>query len=212
MFGAVVSPTLTPGVVNLDYMVAEDRPWTVSSDFSNTGTETTGDNRQHFGYANFQLTGHDDVLLLDYVTSNFSSQMNAVSGSYETSVPYVDRLRGRFGAGWSTYASDEFAIDTVQVGGDPNNPQVIHDESNFTGTQWELNGGVVGSLVQQPGFFLDGDLGARYMHIEVVNLDAFKDAMPFFVPEIGLTLDSNGYVTRPRGRLSFQQTGPALRG
>jgi hypothetical protein len=26
MVDAVVTPTLTPGVVNLDYMVAEDRP------------------------------------------------------------------------------------------------------------------------------------------------------------------------------------------
>ena len=39
MVDAVVTPTLTPGVVNLDYMVAEDRPWTVASDISNTGTE-----------------------------------------------------------------------------------------------------------------------------------------------------------------------------
>ncbi len=213
MVDAVVTPTLTPGVVNLDYMVAEDRPWTIASDFSNTGTETTGDNRQHFGYANYQLTGHDDVLLLDYVTSNFSDQMNAVSASYETRAPYVDRLRARFGGGWSTYASDQFGFDTVVVSGsDPNSTKIVHDEANFTGTQWELNGGVVASLVQQPGFFIDGDLGARFMHIEVVNLDEFKDTMPFVVPELGFTLENAGDISRTRGRLAFQQNVPALAG
>ena len=79
---------------------------------------------------------------------------------------------------------------------------MVHDEANFTGTQWELNGGVVASLVQQPGFFIDGDLGARFMHIEVVNLDEFKDTMPFFVPELGFTLESDGDVTRTRGAAS----------
>lgn len=213
MVDAVVTPTLTPGVVNLDYMVAEDKPWSLASDFSNTGTETTGDNRQHFGYANFQLTGHDDVLLLDYVTSDFSSQMNAVSASYETRAPYVNRLRARLGGGWSTYASDEFGFDTVvQTSSDPNDTTVVHDEANFTGTQWELNGGVVASLVQQPGFFIDGDLGARYMHIEVVNLDAFEDTMPFFVPELGISLERAGDITRTRARLAFQQNVPALAG
>ena len=213
MVDAVVTPTLTPGVVNLDYMVAEDRPWSVSSDFSNTGTDTTGKNRQHFGYANYQLSGHDDVLLLDYITSNFTSQMNAVSGSYETRVPSVDRMRAHFGGGWNTYASDQFGFDTVVVSAsDPNNSHVVHDQANFTGTEWDLNGGITASLIQLPGFFIDGDLGARYMHIEVVNLDAFADAMPFFVPELGFSLDSTGDVTRTHGRLGFQQSVPAIAG
>jgi hypothetical protein len=138
--------------------------------------------------------------------------MNAVSGSYETRAP-TSTACARFGGGWSTYASDQFGFDTVVVSGsDPNNSKVVHDQANFTGTQWELNGGVVASLVQQPGFFIDGDLGARFMHIEVVNLDEFKDAMPFFVPELGFTLDASGDVTRTRGRFSFEQSVPAIAG
>ena len=74
MVDVVVTPTLTPASSNLDYLVEEARPWTVSSDFSNTGTESTGKDRQHFGFADYQLTGRDDVLLLDYVTSGFSSK------------------------------------------------------------------------------------------------------------------------------------------
>ena len=50
------------------------------------------------------------------------------------------------------------------------------------------------------------------MHIEVVNLDEFKDAMPFFVPELGFTLQSAGDVTRTRGRFAFQQNVPAIAG
>jgi len=97
MVDVVVTPTLTPGVVNLDYLVAEDRPWTLSSDYSNSGTSGTGKDRQHFGFADYQLTGQDDVLLLDYMTSGFSSQMNAVNGSYEGRIPVLESTRWRVG-------------------------------------------------------------------------------------------------------------------
>ena len=64
MVDVVITPTLTPGIVNLDYLVSEDKPWSISSSISNTGTDQTGDWRQRFSYANYQLTGHDDVLLV----------------------------------------------------------------------------------------------------------------------------------------------------
>lgn len=196
MVDAVVTPTLTPGVVNLDYLVEEDRPWTISSDFSNTGTAATGEDRQHFGFADYQLTGRDDVFLLDYVTSGFANT-NAVNGSYEARMPFLDRTRWRLGGNWSTYTADQFGAGV-----------------EFSGTQWEVNGGLVQSLIAQPGFFLDGYLGARWMQISVVNIDkAFGgDAMPFFVPSIGVTLDRAWSTARVRGRLGFEQSLPSIAG
>ncbi len=197
MVDVVVTPTLTPGVVNLDYLVEEDRPWTLSSDYSNTGTSATGKDRQHFGFADYQLTGQDDVLLVDYMTSGFSSQMNAVNGSYESRIPMLEDTRWRVGGNWSTYSADEF-------GG----------TAKFSGTQWEMNGALLQSLIAEPGFFVDGYLGTRWMQVSVVNIDkAFGgNDMPFFVPSLGVTLDRSWSTAHLRGRVGVEQSLPSIAG
>ena len=197
MVDVVVTPTLTPGVVNLDYLVQEDRPWTISSDFSNTGTESTGKDRQHFGFADYQLSGSDDVLLLDYLTSGFSDT-NAVNGSYEARMPYLSGLRWRLGGNWSQYSADEFGVNREKL--------------TFGGTQWELNGTLVQSLYAEPGLFLDAFGGARYMDVKVVNLTSFKADMPFFVPLLGLNLDRTWPTAHLRGNMTFQQSVPEIAG
>jgi hemolysin activation/secretion protein len=196
MVDVVVTPTLTPGVVNLDYLVEEDRPWTISSDFSNTGTEATGKDRQHFAFADYQLTGRDDVLLVDYMTSGFADT-NAVYGSYEGRMPFLDRTRWRLGGNWSTYNADQFAAG-----------------AQFSGEQWEVNGALLQSLIAEPGFFVDGYLGARWMQVSVVNIDpAFGgNDMPFFVPSLGVTLDRTWSTVRLRGRVGFEQSLPSIAG
>jgi hemolysin activation/secretion protein len=208
MVDVVVTPTLIPGVVNLDYLVEEDRPWSISTDFSNTGVEATGEERQHFGFAHYQLTGNDDVLLLDYVTSGFSDS-HAVNGSYEARMPFrfLNGTRWRLGGNWSTYTADDFGATFIDSNGNT-------QKAEFSGDQWEVNGGLVQSLIAQPGFFLDGYLGARWMEITVVNVDsAFGgDQTPFFVPSIGVTLDRAWNAARMRGRLGFEQSLPGVAG
>ena len=214
MVDAVVTPTLTPGAVNLDYLVQEDRPWTVSSDFSNTGTDATGKDRQHFAFADYQLTGHDDVLLVDYLTSGFSDT-NAVTSSYELRVPRFDGLRFRLGGDWSTYASDQFGFSTVVIGAptDPNSStKVVRDKLHFSGTQWDVNGLLIQNLIGRPGFFLDTYFGTRWMDVSVVNLTSFSADMPFFVPTLGLTLDRSWATARMHGNLGFQQSMPFIAG
>ena len=82
------------GAVNLDYMIAENRPWYVTLQISNTGTEETAEWRQRFGFTHTQLTGNDDILRLDYVTGNFD-EVHAVVGSYELPIPGTEWLRAR---------------------------------------------------------------------------------------------------------------------
>jgi hypothetical protein len=211
----VVTPTLTPGVVNLDYLVEEDRPWTISSDYSNTGTDSTGQDRQHFGFADYQLTGRDDVLLLDYVTSGFSNT-NAVNTSYEARMPYLDGMRWRLGGDWSQYSADQFGFTNV-VQTDPNDPnslKTVHDQVKFSGTEWDVNGSLLQSFIAEPGVFVDGYLGARWMHVSVVNIDKSFGGqdMPFFVPSLGVTLDRSWSTVRMRGRVGFEQSVPAIAG
>jgi hemolysin activation/secretion protein len=195
MVDAVVTPTLTPGVVNLDYLVQEDRPWTLATDFSNTGTESTGKDRQHFGFADYQLTGRDDVMLLDYLTSGFSHSSNAINGSYEARMPYAPGMRWRLGGNWNSYNSDQFGANDA-----------------FKGSQWELNGTLVENLVAEPGFFLDAFGGARYMEVRVVNLSEPPAEAPFFVPVLGMNVDRTWNTAHLRGNMTFQQSLPGLTG
>jgi hypothetical protein len=85
-----------PGGVYLDFLVAENKPMIAYFQASNTGTEGTTKWRERFGFANNQLTGHDDVLRLDYITGNFD-EVNAVFGSYEFPLIGIDRLRSNVG-------------------------------------------------------------------------------------------------------------------
>ena len=81
-----VDVALSPGEqeedVVVDYLVSENKPWTVYAQFSNTGTKTTNSWRERFGFVDNQLTGHDDILRLDYSTAAFSAS-HAVLASYE---------------------------------------------------------------------------------------------------------------------------------
>jgi hemolysin activation/secretion protein len=189
----VITPTLTPGIVNLDYLVSEDKPWSISSSISDTGTEQTGDWRQRFSYANYQLTGHDDVLLLDYLTGSFD-KVNAVSGSYETNLPFAYGLRARANSSWSQYAADQFGFNDV-----------------FKGEQYEIGGSLIQSLVRRPGLFVDGTLGARWMHIDVTNFST-DASMPFFVPELAFSLERVHSTSRMFARLGFEQSMPWVAG
>lgn len=189
----VITPTLTPGIVNLDYLVSEERPWTISSSIADTGTDQTSKLRQRFSFANYQVSGHDDVLLLDYLTASFD-EVNAVSGSYETNLPLAYGLRGRVNSAWSEYSADQFGLSNA-----------------FKGDQFEVGGALVSNLVRRPGFFLDTTLGARWMDIDVTNLST-RASMPFFVPELALSLERVRSTSRVFARLGLEQSLPFVAG
>jgi hemolysin activation/secretion protein len=198
MVDVVITPTLQPGVVNLDYVVEEDKPWVVSTGYSDSGTASTGHGRQRFGYANFQVSGHDDVLLFDYVTHNFDD-VNATVGSYEVNLPFMvswaNTLRARATGSWSQYRADEFGLTDA-----------------FKGDQWEAGGALVANLMRSSDLFFDASLGARWMNIDVENFDTFSSSMPFFVPELALTLERLRPASRISARLSYEQNIPFVAG
>ncbi len=194
----VITPTLTPGIVNLDYVVEEDRPWMLTSSYSDSGTTSTGHGRQRFGYANYQLTGHDDVLVVDYLTHNFDD-VNALLGSYEANlpvdVPFANALRGQVTSSWSQYRADEFGQNDA-----------------FKGDQWDVGAALVANLLRRSDLFVDTSLGARWMNIDVTNFDTFGADMPFFVPELALTVERLRPESRMAARLGYQQNVPAVSG
>jgi hemolysin activation/secretion protein len=171
---AVLEPGETPGGARLAYHVAEQKPWLAYAQFGNYGTEATTEWRERFGFSHNQLTGHDDVLRLDYVTGNFDD-VHAGFGSYEVPIWKLDRLRARAFGAYSEYDASEVGITRL----------------DFSGTQWEAGGRLIANLWQYRALFLDAYGGARWRNVTVENdlvlgLVGGNAEDDFFLPEVGL--------------------------
>jgi len=151
---AAISSTDQPGRVVLDYLVSENRPWFVYAQVSNTGTEATDELRQRFGFVHNQLLNRDDVLSLDYITSNFN-EANAAFLSYDIPVLYPDRLRARAFGSWGDFDA------TVQLPA---------SQERFTGSSWSAGAELIWNPLQIWGTSIDLTAGLAKPHYEVLNL------------------------------------------
>jgi hypothetical protein len=168
----LISPAREPGGAYLDYLVSEFKPWYAYAALSNTGTENTTDLRQRFSFTHNQLTGHDDILAIDYVTGNFQ-EVNFVHGFYDVPIWGTDRFRGRAFGSWSEYDSSVLGFS-----GRP-----------FQGDGWYAGGSLTGIAFQHRDFFVDLFAGMRWAHYEVKNdtIDT-KGSGDFLLPQWGLHL------------------------
>lgn len=182
------------GTVALDYMVAENRPWMVYGQVSNTGTRQTNEWRERFGFINNQLTGNDDILTVDYITAGFQDS-HAVIGSYEA--PLVgDRLRWKVFGSW-----DEFTASDVGLGG-----------LNFSGNGWYAGGELVANIAQHRELFVDAVAGARFLH-QFVDQPLGEDGKDdFFLPYVGLRADRVTEFSSTRGEVTFEFSVPGIAG
>ena len=161
-----------PGAVILDYQVTENRPLTLYTQISNTGTAATDYWRQRVGLLHTQLTNNDDVFSFDFITAWFD-QTNAVLASYDA--PFEnDRFRWRVYGNWT-----EFTADDVGFFGE-----------DFTGESWALGGEMSWNFLQRREMFLDLFGGARFENINVENpaflIEGDED---FIIPYFGLRYD-----------------------
>jgi len=183
----VLTPTLQPGRINVDYIVEEERPWSLYTSFSDTGTRSTDRWRQRFGFTHQQLSGLDDVLRLDYVTDGFDD-IDAFFGSYEGLIPGaagtgLDGMRWRLGASRSEYRSE---VLFGGAGGGAGNDEIFAGET----TQLEL--GVSQNVYQSGGLFIDLGAGLRWMDLDVTNLTIFDGRAKFLVPALSLQVENTG--------------------
>ena len=175
---AAISPANTTGDVALDYLVTETKPWLVYAQVSNTGTKATGDWRERFGFIDNQLTGHDDILTLDYITTCFKDTQ-AAAGSYEAPFFNLDRLRWGVHANWNQFTASDVGLANEQ----------------FLGSSWKIGGQLIPNIFQHRELFLDAILGVDWEHVYVedktINTEGSSD---FFMPSIGLRLERNTRV------------------
>jgi hemolysin activation/secretion protein len=146
---AELSPGAHPGTTQVDLRIAENKPWRVWAEYSNTGTPDTTKNRQRFGFVHSQLTSRDDVLDLRYTTGDFDS-VHAGYGSYEAPFSLaLPRLRGRLGGFVSHYDASEVGFDSLGLQGD----------------EWGTEAALVWQAYQRRELFLDLVAGGRYHRI-----------------------------------------------
>jgi len=186
-----VSPNSDKGDLSLDYLVSEAKPWQVILQLSNTGSYQTSQLRQRIGFQNTQLTGNDDVLRLDYLTSNFDSA-NALLGSYE--MPFLaERLRLRGYGSYSEYSASE-----------------VGSSQDFNGESWLVGAELNWNFYQQREWFIDAVFGARYENIRTQNNTLSETGQSgFFIPSVGVVLSRNNekWSTNAGVSLEFNVAG-----
>lgn len=149
---ASVAASAVPGGVSLDYLVFEAKPLTLYYEIGNTGTPQENGLRQRFGLFHSQFTGNDDILSLQYVTSNFSTT-NAVLGSYDFRITDDNKVRGAVLGSWNKFVNDQFGQDFV----------------DYTGFSWSAGGQLDINIFQDGPLFIDLVPGVNYQKVKVNN-------------------------------------------
>lgn len=194
---AEISPGPHAGSSNVNLRIAEQKPWRVFAEYSNTGTAATTKNRERFGFVDTQLTSRDDVLDLTYSTGDFDS-VHAVYGGYEA--PFTlnyPTLRGRVRGLWDQYDSSDVGFDTL----------------GFKGEEWLTEGSLVWQAYQNHKLFVDLVGGLRYHDISSdggqFNQGAGacksngKGHADFVVPHVGVESERDTGWTSMRSGLGF---------
>ncbi|HXJ55836.1 MAG TPA: ShlB/FhaC/HecB family hemolysin secretion/activation protein [Verrucomicrobiae bacterium] len=199
---ASVASSGEPGGVVLDYLVTEDKPWAAYFQASNTGTEHSGEWRERFGFVHQQLTGHDDILSLDYTTANFDFS-HAFLGSYEVPLDFPDRWRAKLYGSYSEFVSDELGLNFAAFRG---SLWMVGGELVYS--PWSVSPFSLGPLSFATGY-IDLTGGTRWQEYSVDNrvFGATAEA-DLFLPYLGVSFSSMSQQTKLFAGLQFEFNVP----
>ena len=182
------------GDAALDFLVSENKPWFVYAQISNTGTKATNEWRERFGFVDNQLTGHDDILRVDYTTAAFKDSHNGLL-SYEAPFLWTsERLRWKVFGLWSMFDASEVGISYEQ----------------FHGSEVDVGADLIWNVFQYKDLFVDVVGGLRWRNIEVKNETfkalgvVLKGESDFFSPIVGLKLERVTDTSSTFGNLMFE--------
>ena len=187
---AAVSPGKQAGDVDLKLQARYNKPWLGYVQISNTGSKDTSDFRQRYGFVNNQLTGNDDILNLDYMTTDFDA-VNSLSGSYDR--PWFDSesVRYRLWLSWSDYRSSE-----------------IGSESRFTSGDNSAGFEIRDNMYQKGRLFIDHFAGVELTRYKISNYITSTEAQRadeiMFNPRLGYRLECEGGIKRTFGELMLE--------
>lgn len=176
-----------PEAAELTYRIYEAKQWSAYAQLSNTGTKQTEEWRQRFGFTHNQITSHDDILRLDYVTAGFDDT-NALTGSYEFPL-LSDRVRARLYG-----AHSEFNASQVGLAGE-----------SFGGETTQLGFEVAGLVYQHRNWFVDVVGGLRLQRVGVTDTLIGTDAeADFVIPSFGARVERFSLARSTMGGVSFE--------
>ena len=191
---ASLTSTNDPGVIDLDLLVTESRPWTVLAQVSNTGTQSTGEIRSRLGFATTEVTGHDDTFSLDYFTTTFKGS-NAVFGSYERPLFFPNFLSARLYGSWGNFDSQPIGIAFER----------------FSGNNWAGGGELLSILGRPLGVVLEAVGGADYQHFGVRSPTFGQSgSVNLFLPYLGVDLHRNGRAVEVSNSVRIQTNVPEV--
>lgn len=182
---AAISPGLRPGEVSLDYLVAENKPWYVYFQLSNTGTRSTRELRERFGFVHNQLTGVDDILAIDYLTTGFE-ESHVAAINYRR--PLTEYLTLRLNGLWSTFEAD-------QVG----SPLDFSGEDAAGGVSLAYN------FFQKDALFIDAVGGLEYYFTSANNRGAgIEGEAQFLLANLGVEFDRTTDLSQVLGSIMLR--------
>lgn len=191
---SVATPGETPGDVQLNYVVTENRPWLLFAQVSNNGSASTSHWREHFGFVHNNLTNADDVFTVDYQTANFN-EVHSISASYERPIEVLDRVRWKLDGSWYSYRASDLGQQDV----------------NFRGEGWDLGAHVIWNFFQDRDLFLDLLAGVRYKNLRVNNDAAFVSGHnQFFEPDVAIRLERHRDDSRTDAQLTASFNIPGV--
>lgn len=163
------------GTVGVDFLVTENKPWSIFLQGSNTGVESTGEWQTRLGFFHSDVFENDEIFSIEYVTTNFTDS-NAVNAYFDAPIGESEILRWKVFAGYSQYNAADVGFAFADFEGES-----------------PLVGGEIAWNVQQWGkTFLDLVGGVSWTDINVFNgLTGDTGDEDFLIPYVGARLQRN---------------------
>ena len=149
---AAINATGETGKVMLDYLIREQKNYVIYAQETNNGTKSTGEWRSRLGVELRQIANKDDVLRMEYTTTDLS-RFNSGVVSYQFALMKPDLLKMRV---YGLYG--EFSAEDVGFSG-----------ANFTGDSLTAGTALTWTPKYWHGFPLDITLGGEFMRVTVNN-------------------------------------------
>lgn len=189
-----ISAARDPGGMALDYLIAENRPWFVYGQVSNTGTKQTDRIRERVGFVHNQFTGRDDVFTFDYFTSSFD-ETHALMVSYEAPLFGTKKWRWKAFGTWNQFTASDVGIS---------------DEA-FEGEGWTAGGEFIFNFFQREELFIDALAGARFQHVFVKNeLVDITGEDSFLMPYIGARMQRQTEIATTLAQITVEANLPNI--
>jgi hemolysin activation/secretion protein len=178
------------GLVGIDYVITEKRPWRLYANVANSGTAQIGKWVYSLGLIHTQAFFHDSIFRMDYATSN-RLNFHSYAMSYELPFFNVNRMRVKSYISYNKFSSSQLSLP----------------EPEFRGSQTKVGLHFYQNFFQKEMFFIDWFAALQYRYIKGVNTMIDQNGQArFLLPRIGLHFDADGVNTKSLFEVAFNTT------